>query len=106
PTPTATPIPAGVYPTGSVSEDHPSQGDIETVYGKLYVNGVLQQFTPMHTTWSFPFGTKSCDALTDGNGTGSCSFLISQNFPGYVVQIKIDLTYQGHTYTAYTHFTL
>jgi hypothetical protein len=106
PTPTATPIPLGIYPTASVSKDHPSQGDIETVYGKLYVNGVPQLYLPMHTTWSFPFGTQTCDALTGGDGTGSCSFQMNQNFPGYVVQIKVELTYQGQVYIAYTHFTL
>jgi hypothetical protein len=54
PTPTATAIPLGIYPTASVAKDHPSQGDIETVYGKLYVNGSPQIYLPMHTTWSFP----------------------------------------------------
>ncbi len=106
PTPTPTAVPLGIYPTSSVSEDHPSSGDIETVYGKLWSNGMPQPGVQMHTTWYFPFGTQTCDALTDGTGTGSCSFQMNQNFPGYVVQIKVEMSFQGQTYIAYTHFTL
>jgi hypothetical protein len=106
PVATATPIPQGIQPRATMSSDTAHAGDNETVTASLSVNGKLAANVQVHTTWSFPFSTQTCNALTDASGFANCAVHIAQSSPGYVVQVRVDLTISGQTYTTFTHFTL
>jgi hypothetical protein len=104
--PTPTPTVAGSQVIAGVTASHPGTGTVETVAASLYMNGSRLTNVPMHTTWYFPFGTRTCDGTSGTDGTASCSLQLDGSSPGFVVQIKVEMTYGGLTYTSYTHFTL
>jgi hypothetical protein len=106
PAPTATPVLTGINPSATISEDHPSFGDNVTVDASLSENGKLVPNVQVHTTWLFPFGPQVCNALSDSSGHALCSVQVNQSSPGYVVQVRVDMTFAGVVYTTYTHFTL
>jgi hypothetical protein len=103
---TPTPVPQGIQPYASMSSDTAHAGDNETVTASLSVNGKLAVNVQVRTTWTFPFSTQTCNALTDSSGYANCAVHVAQSSPGYVVQVRVDMTLAGQTYTAYAHFTL
>lgn len=103
---TATPVPQGYQVVASVSSDRPAMWQQENVTGTFTLNGVPIANVPMHTIWYMPFATRTCDALTSAAGQASCAVTIDQSAPGYVVQVRVEMTYNGVTYVGYAHFTL
>jgi len=108
-TSTATSAPSAgtqnVQVSASVSDPSPHQNEVETVFGRILVNGRGVAGVPMDTSWHYKTTTSGCSGTTDGSGTASCSRSISRATIGYTVSIGVTFTYSGQVYTTGTSFT-
>lgn len=101
PMPTATPSPADVAVSVSISNQFPPVNSPVTVTAKLTVRGVPQYGALMTTKWYFPFSLGVCDGVTDGTGQASCGFTNARTLPNYPVQVQVSFTVNGQTYYGY-----
>lgn len=107
PQPTTAPAPsASAVVSAWVSDATPAQYDYVTVYGQITSAGASVSGVPMHTTWHYCTTTSYGDVTySRSDGIASCKRSISRATLGYYVEVDVEMTFQGRSYSATTGFT-
>lgn len=98
------PPPAGPPAAGSVTvsayvpTQHAAANSLVSIYGSILVNGQPVSGIPMHTRWYMPNSIQTCDGITDGTGSATCSVVNDHPLPNNRVPIQVSFVYAGQTY--------
>ncbi len=87
-----------------VSNATPRQSSNVTVFDRLIVNGSPVKGADVHTEWRFKSHTATRDCRTAADGIGKCARNIGVATPDYRVDVLVEITLDGATYTAETWF--
>ena len=84
---------------GSVAKDRPARRSVQTVYGRLTVNGAGQGGLTMNTTWHYKTTVAHCSGTTGSDGVAQCGRNIGGATPGY--RVNVDVEIGGYTVTTW-----